>query len=129
MIKKTFMVIIFLLLGACDAYDDISSMFEKQKLVQEHIKKTKGYNTQVGFNINNGILVQVTVYFQSVEVKQVSVDELEKIALSSVAQYFKLIPKKLNVAIQSIPDEKIYKELQNTIPQINSQSNLNGGRK
>ncbi len=128
MIKNFFVVIIILLLSACDAYDDMSSMFEKQKLVQDHIKSTKGYNTQVGFNINNGVLVQVTVYFQSVEVKQVSVEELEQIALTSVAQFFKLMPKKLNVAIQSVPDEKKYKELQNATSKISPQSNPKAGR-
>lgn len=114
MTRTTFLVITFLLLGACDAYDDMSSMFDKQKLVHEYIKKTNGYETQVGFNIHNGVLTQVTVYFQSKEVKDISVKELEKISLVAVAQSFKLIPKTLNVAIQSVPDEKTYKDIQKT---------------
>ena len=115
MIKNIFLVVALSLLGACDAYDDMSSMFEKQKSVQEYIKSKKGYDTQVGFNINNGVLVQVTVYFRSGEVKQVPVGELEKIALVAVAKSFKLTPKTLNVAVQSVPDEKTYKDLQKPI--------------
>ncbi len=114
MIRTTLLIITFMLLGACDAYDDMSSMFEKQNLVQEYIKKTNGYETQVGFNINNGVLSQVTVYFQSKEVKDISVKELEKISLVAVAQSFKLTPQTLNIAIQSNPDEENYKELQKT---------------
>jgi len=113
MTRLTFLLITFLFLGACDAYHDMSSMFEKQKLVQEYIKKTNGYVTQVGFNINNGELTQVTVYFNSKEVKDASINELQKISLAAVARSFKLTPKTLIVAIQSIPDKTVYKELQN----------------
>ena len=129
MIKKIFIVITLSLLGACDAYDDMSSMFEKQQLVQEYIKNKKGYETQVGFNINNGVLVQVSVYFLSEEVKQVHVGELEKIALMAVAQSFKLIPKTLNVAIQSVPDEKTFKDLQKTAPSDRTRPESNARRK
>ena len=116
MVKNIFIATTFFVLAACDAYDDMSSMFEKKQLVQEYIKNTKGYETQVGFNISNGVLVQVTVYFQSEDVKQISVEELEKLALVAVAQSFKLTPKTLNVATQSNPDEKTYKDLQRLAP-------------
>jgi hypothetical protein len=128
MIKKILIAMVFVLLAACDAYDDMTSMFEKQQLVQGYIKDKKGYETQVGFNINNGVLVQVTVYFQSKEVKQASISELEDIALKAVAQSFKLTPKTLNVAIQSVPDEKSYQHLKNTTLTGRPQSAENAGR-
>lgn len=129
MIKQLFIAITFLLLSACDAYEDMSSMFEKQQSVQEYIKHKNGYTAQVGFNINNGVLTQVTVYFKSVEVKQESVAKLEEIALTAVAKSFKLIPRTLNVAIQTTPDEAIYKRLQNTKPGDKPPSKVNAGRK
>jgi hypothetical protein len=57
-------------------------------------------------------LTQVTVYFQSSEVGDKSVSELEKIALEAVASSFKLTPETLNVVVQSVPDSSVYEDLQ-----------------
>ncbi|MCW8931539.1 MAG: hypothetical protein OQL19_15030 [Gammaproteobacteria bacterium] len=112
MIKIIIIASILFLLSACDAYHDMTSMFEKQGLVQDYIKTKTGYDTHVGFNINNGTLVQVTVYFQSNDVENDSIKELEQISLAAVAKSFKLKPQVLNVAIQSIPNDENYEKLQ-----------------
>jgi hypothetical protein len=110
--RLLFMFLFVSVLVSCDAYEDMSGMFEKQAKVQEFIKQNNDLEAQVGFNINNRTLTQVTVYFQSSEVGDKSVSELEKIALEAVASSFKLTPETLNVVVQSVPDSSVYEDLQ-----------------
>lgn len=59
----------FLLFG-CGFVEDVKGMFEKAQLVSKAIKDKHGWDAQVGWNINNGKLTQVTVVFQAKEVRE-----------------------------------------------------------
>jgi hypothetical protein len=88
----------FLLVG-CNAVSDMKGMFEKQELVQKAIKEKYGLESQVGWNINNGVLTQVTVAFDAEEVRDKKVSELEAAAKEAVASSFKSTPRMLNVQV------------------------------
>ncbi len=90
---------LFLLLIGCDAVSDMKGMFEKQELVQKAIKEEYGLQTRIGWNMNNGVLTQVTVSFVAGEVRDMKVSELEAAAKEAVASSFESTPRVLNVNI------------------------------
>jgi hypothetical protein len=70
-----------------------------QELVQMAIKEKYGLQSRVGWNINNGVLSQVTVSFDAEEVRDKKVSELDTAAKDAVAASFKCTPRVLNVEI------------------------------
>lgn len=88
-----------LLLFGCNAVSDMKGMFEKQELVQKAIKDKTGLQSQIGWNINNGVLSQVTVSFEADEVRDKKVSDLESVAKEAVALSFKSTPRVLNIQI------------------------------
>lgn len=95
----TLMLSISLLLVGCNAVSDMTGMFEKQELVQKAIKEKYGLQSQIGWNIHNGVLTQVTVVFDAEEVRDKKVSELEAAAKDAVASSFKSTPRMLNVQV------------------------------
>jgi len=83
---------ILFLLSACDSIEDMSGMFEKQELAQSLVKEKYGWNSQLGFNMYNGQLTQVTLVLSSNEVGEKTVGELETITREVVAEVFKSKP-------------------------------------
>lgn len=92
------LLVSFLLIG-CNAVSDMKGMFEKQELVQRTIKEKYGLQSEVGWNIHNGVLTQVTVVFDAEEVRDKKVSELEAAAKDAVASSFKSTPRMLNVQV------------------------------
>ncbi len=94
-----------LLLAGCSAVSDMKGMFEKQGLVQKTIKEKYGLQTQVGWNMNNGVLTQVSVVFDEGEVREKKVSELEAVAKDAIESSFKSRPRTINIQI-ACTDEK-----------------------
>ena len=92
-------LMVSLLLVGCNAVSDMKGMFEKQELVQKAIKEKYGLQSEVGWNIHNGVLTQVTVAFDAEEVRDKKVSELEAAAKEAVASSFKSTPRMLNVEV------------------------------
>ena len=78
-------------------------MFAKQGMVQEAIKEKYGLNSQVGWNMHNGVLTQVTVVFSADEVRDRRVSELVAVVQEAVSEAFESTPKALNVQIACKP--------------------------
>ncbi len=97
-------VLLTFLLSGCDAVNDMKGMFEKQKLVQTAIKEKYGWESQVGFNINNGILTQVTLIFDANDVRDEKVSRLEIITKDVISKSFKSKPQAIYIQIASIPN-------------------------
>jgi len=96
------MVSIFLLNG-CGAVDDMKGMFEKQELAQAEIKEKYGWESQLGFKMNNGVLTQVTVILNADQVRNETVKNLETIAKEVVSKVFKSKPRAIYIQIASAP--------------------------
>lgn len=97
-----FLAVIALLAG-CGFVEDMKGAFEKSQLVAKAIKDKHGWQTQVGWNIHNGRLTQVTVVFQSSEVREQRVAVLENAAAEAIGQAFASRPDMIYVQIASQP--------------------------
>jgi len=91
------------LLAGCDAVEDMKGMFEKQELIEKAIKGTYGWDAQVGWNIHNGVLTQVSVVFDAEQVREEKVSTLERAALEAVARSFKSTPKAVFIQVATKP--------------------------
>ena len=95
----------FLLLAGCDAITDMKGMFEKQELVQNLVMEKYGWESQVGFNMHNGVLTQVTLILNANDVRNEKVSRLEKIARLVITESFASKPNVIYIQIASLPDD------------------------
>ena len=91
-------------LTACDAVQDMQGLFEKQALIQTAVRDKYGWDVQVGWNMHNGILTQVTIGFDAEQVRHEAVSTLEHAALYAVAESFKSTPKAIIISIITEPE-------------------------
>jgi major membrane immunogen (membrane-anchored lipoprotein) len=101
MMKTIAGLVCALLLAGCGMVEDMKGMFEKAQLASKAIKDKHGWETQVGWNMNNGRLTQVTVMFKSSEVKEQRVAVLEAAAAEAVAKAFAAKPDAMFVQVAS----------------------------
>ena len=100
--KKALLIFIAILaLSGCNAIDDMKGMFEKQELVQTAIKDEYGWDSQVGWNINNGILTQVTIILKADQVRDEKVSTLEKAAVEAITRSFKSKPRAIYIQVMA----------------------------
>ncbi|HEB50811.1 MAG TPA: hypothetical protein ENI89_09405 [Desulfobulbus sp.] len=92
-----------LLLTGCDALQDMGSMFEKQGIVQKVIRDRYGWETGVGWNMQNGRLTRVTVSFSAADVAHEKVLTLEQVAREAVGQAFRSTPEVICVQVEIRP--------------------------
>jgi hypothetical protein len=84
-------------LAACDAVDTVTEGFGHAKAVESELEQSTGIRPQVGFNLNNGRLVSVTVSFPRIyEGKPLG--ELAEAVRSSVTTQFKQPPESIVLA-------------------------------
>lgn len=91
------------LLAGCGFVEDMKGAFEKSQLVSKAIKDKHGWDTQVGWNLHNGKLTQVTVVFQSSDVREQKVAALETAAAEAIAKAFASRPEVIYLQIASQP--------------------------
>ena len=103
-IVTAFLVIV--LLVGCDAVEDMKGMFEKQELIQTSIKNRYGWDAQVGWNMHNGVLTQVSVTFDAEQVREEKVSTLERAALDAEARSFKSTPRAVFIQIAAQPSDE-----------------------
>ena len=101
-----FLSLCLLLISGCDAIDDFSKMNEKQSRIQALIKEKHGWNAQVGWNIHNAELSQVTLVLSAEEVANERVATLQAIAREAVSQTFTSTPKAIYVTLVTDPIEE-----------------------
>lgn len=99
MYKLFFITLISFLIASCDAVDDMKGMFEKQSLAHDYIKEHYGWESQLGFNMINGALVQVTLVLNASEIRDKTVPELEAVVKEVAAEVFKSKPQALYIQI------------------------------
>jgi len=97
------LVLSIVLFAGCGLVEDVKGMMEKAQAVSKAIKDKHGWETQVGWNMNNGKLTSVTVMFHSKEVREQKVVLLESAAAEAVAKALALKPETLIVQIVSQP--------------------------
>lgn len=100
------LILPLLLMSGCDAIDDFSQMNEKQGRIQALIKEKYGWQAQVGWNIHNAELSQVTLVLSAEEVANERVATLQTIAQEAVSQVFTSTPKAIYVTLVTGPAEE-----------------------
>ena len=81
-----------LLLSACDAVEGMRDMKDTQIQLKGLIGEEIGVEPLVGFNLDGGVLIDVSVGFSASEVRDRSVSELVRAVRSAVAASFKNKP-------------------------------------
>jgi len=99
--KIIYVIVLSLALSACGMAEDFQNMSENQEKLQSLIKKENGWETQVGWNIHNGVLTQITIVVNANEVGEESVASVEKIVKDAVARTFDQKPQFLFIQIAS----------------------------
>ncbi len=88
-----------LLLSGCDALEDFSHMSEKQSRMQQLILEKYGWHANLGWDIHNAELTQVTLVLSADEVANERVETLRDIAREAVATVFASDPKAIYVTL------------------------------
>jgi len=101
--KKTLILLLaILLLSSCGFVDDMQDMLEKQQRLSDKIKRDFGWDANIGWNISNGTLTQVTISFSPDDIAQEKVGELKAKIDKLVAQSFEQKPQALIIQIIAI---------------------------
>ncbi|MCU7807529.1 MAG: hypothetical protein KZQ73_06625 [Candidatus Thiodiazotropha sp. (ex Semelilucina semeliformis)] len=96
---------LFLILTGCDAMQDFKQMGEKQSRVQTYIKDKYGWHAEIGWNIHNAELTQVTLVLSADEVANERVETLQAIAKETVGEVFVSTPKAIYVTLVTTMDD------------------------
>ncbi|MCU7843453.1 MAG: hypothetical protein KZQ93_06400 [Candidatus Thiodiazotropha sp. (ex Monitilora ramsayi)] len=97
--------LLLLILSGCDAVQDFKQMGEKQSRVQALIEQRYGWHVNLGWNIHNAELTQVTLVLSADEVADQRVETLQAIAKEAVAEVFGSRPKAIYVTLVTDLDD------------------------
>lgn len=84
-------------LTGCDTVEDMRDMLDTQEQLRGIIKEEIGVEPLVGFNMNNGVLIDVSITLNANDVADKSVSELVRIARSAVKRSFESKPSAIYI--------------------------------
>jgi hypothetical protein len=90
-------LVLAIVLAGCETVEDMREMLDTQEQVRAIIKEEIGVESMVGFNINNGVLIDVSITLNANEVADRSVSELVRIARSAVKRSFESKPRAIYI--------------------------------
>jgi hypothetical protein len=100
-VKKMRIILLGLVLAigltACDTVEDMRDMLDTQEQLRAIIEEEIGVESLVGFNINNDVLIDVTITLNANDVTDRSVSELVRIARSAVKRSFESKPRAIYI--------------------------------
>ena len=85
--------------AGCDTVEGMRDMKDTQEQLKEIIKEEIGVESFVGININNGILIDVSIILNAQDVADRSVSELERVARTAVKRSFESKPRVIYIQI------------------------------
>jgi len=94
-IKGT-MIILLVSLTACGVIEEMSDKYEA---VKQDFEQQMGVKAEIGWNITNGQLTDVTVIFSIDDVRDRTVSELEKISWPIIRKHFDQEPSAFFITI------------------------------
>lgn len=86
-------VLLSVLLAGCDTAIQVSEMNRKMDVINADLKKTLGFEAQIGWNINNGTLTQITVLLPADKVGEQSIRQLKDMTYPVVIKHFDKAPQ------------------------------------
>ncbi len=92
------MLLSVLLLAGCEMAAELSEMQNKMVRINSDLKNELGVEAQVGWNIHNGTLTQITVLLPADQVKDRSIQQLKEITYPIVMRHFDSPPQVFQLA-------------------------------
>jgi hypothetical protein len=86
-------------LAGCDTVENMRDMLDTQEQLRAIVKEEIGVESLVGFNINNGVLIDVSITLNADDVADRSVSELARIARSAIKKSFESKPRAIYILI------------------------------
>jgi len=90
-------LVLAIALVGCDTVEDMRDMLDTQEQLRAIIEEEIGVESLVGFNINNDVLIDVTITLNANDVADRSVSELVRIARSAVKRSFESKPRAIYI--------------------------------
>lgn len=90
-------LLVFLLLVGCGAYDTYSEGLEYAKAVEEDMNELVGSEPFVGFRWENGSLKDVTVAFTEIPA-ELSAEQIAQLAKQSIGKHFSETPGQITIS-------------------------------
>jgi hypothetical protein len=98
--------------ASCDMIGAISDIQAQGNAAAMELEKALGTKPQVGFNIFNGTLTNVTFSFDASRLSKYTVADLNRLAVAAVQHHFKQQPKVVIVNLQwaggALPPDKSF---------------------
>ena len=91
-------------LVACETVEDMRDMRDTQEQLKALIKESIGVEPQVGFNISNGTLIDVSIALNADEVADRTIAELKRAARSAVKKTFDSKPRAIYIQLATTAD-------------------------
>ena len=98
-------LLLAIILSGCDLAKELQEMGEKQAKVQSLTKDRYGWQTQVAWNIHNGILTLVTIIFRADDVRGETAARLEDATRLAVSESFHLKPRNIYIQIATTAEQ------------------------
>ncbi|MEM7561960.1 MAG: hypothetical protein AAF353_02800 [Pseudomonadota bacterium] len=99
-LKQTALALfIVVFLSACETVENRRDMLDKQTELKGHIKDGIGVDSLVGFNLDGGVLIDVSVAFDADAVADRTVSELRRVVRHGVKNTFKTPPRAIYVQL------------------------------
>jgi hypothetical protein len=86
-------------LVGCETVEDMREMRDTQEQLRGIVKEELGIESRVGFNINNEVLIDVSITLNADDVADRSVSELTRIVRSAVKKSFASKPRAIYILI------------------------------
>jgi hypothetical protein len=86
-------------LAGCETVENRREMLDTQVQLRAMIKEELGVESLVGFNMNNGVLIDVSITLNADDVADRSVSELTRIAKSVISKSFESKPRAIYIQI------------------------------
>jgi len=86
-------------LAGCDTVEGMRDMLDTNEQLRAIVKEELGVESRVGFNMSNGVLIDVSITLNANDVADRSVSELTRIARSAVKKSFESKPREIYILI------------------------------
>ena len=86
------LIAVFLLSG-CQVASDLNEMQSQMTEINDELQAALEMDAQIGWNIRNGVLSQVTVMLPADQVKDQSVHELKELTYPIIQKHFEKTPQ------------------------------------
>lgn len=93
----SFLVVLFI--ASCGVVGTLTEMNEQTSKTADVLEESLGTRPQIGWNMTNGVLTDVNVYFENLDDHSVSVAELIEQVKTTVAENIKKRPGVLVVSV------------------------------